>query len=151
MGDRTGQNRARFVFISDEAARAAILESARPATRVGWRVMAANNRALGRSRAVYPSLSECRAAAAILHDRIDEVAALPSLDDGVGHWTWTGRLDSTEVAVCVHPFLRRVDCARALRLFLAAVRASDPSTAELRYFGPMALRSYDRGVEVTPW
>ena len=150
MGDRTGLNRARFVYISDEPARAAMLEDPRPATRVCWRVMAANNRALGRSRTVFPSLATCRAAALTLQRRIDEVSAVPVLDESVGHWSWTIALDTTEVAVCVHPFQRKVDCLRALRLFVEAVRASDPGAAELRYFGPSSLRSYDRGAEVTP-
>jgi hypothetical protein len=127
-----------------------MLEAARPATRVCWRVMAANNRALGRSRSVYPSLVTCRAAAVILQRRIDDVNAVPVLDESVGHWSWTIALDATEVAVCVHPFQRRIDCLRALRLFVEAVRASDPSAAELRYFGPSSLRGYDLGVEVTP-
>lgn len=140
----------RFIYISDESARAAMLEAAPPATRVCWRVMAANNRVLGRSRTVFPSLAACRTAAVMLQRRIDEVSAVPVLDESAGHWSWTIALDAIEVAVCVHPFQRKVDCLRALRLFAEAVRASDPSAAELRYFGPSSLRSYGRGIEATP-
>lgn len=149
MGDGARRKEARFVFISDGSARVATAEADHPTTRIGWRVMAANNRALGRSAAVYSNLVECRSAALNVRRRVDEVIGLPSLDISHGLWKWAAQLDSADVAVCVHPFLRRVDCLRALRLFLAAVRKSDPNSAELRYFGPLSLRAYDRDVEVT--
>jgi len=59
------------------------------------------------------------------------------------HWTWTVSLDARPVAVCVHPYLRRIECARALRQFTEAVSAGVPAADGLRLFGDRALRGYD--------
>ncbi len=150
MVSGTVQKRGSFVYFSDGPARLAELDRTHPPIRVGWRVVAANNRSLGRSYDVFPSLEECRTAALTLHRRIEQVIAFPFLSGRSGHWNWAAQLDSTQVAVCMRSFPRRVDCARALRLFVEAVGANDPSVAELRYVGSLSLRAYDRVEGVSP-
>jgi hypothetical protein len=59
-----------------------------------------------------------------------------------GLWTWNVTLENVPVAVCVHPYMRRVECLRGLTQFLTAVAAAEPSVGVVRYFGPHSLRGY---------
>lgn len=124
---------ARFVFISDGIAATEGRTDDEVDDRIWWRLVAANNRVLGRS--VGTDLGEvvCRKHAAELGDRVDE--AVPALTtDERGRWTWTLALDSVDRARCAHPFPRRVDCQRALTLFLRGIRSADPQAGTVRYF-----------------
>jgi len=134
----------RFIFVSDATAPTAgraPVHTADP--RYGWRVIAANNRPLGRSATVFETYEDCREAAAALHDRIEQTSSSVLFNTTRGHWTWTVSLDARAVAVCVHPYLRRIECARALRQFTEAVSAGVPAADGLRLFGDRALRGYD--------
>jgi hypothetical protein len=134
----------RFIFVSDATAPTAGRQSSTAAEpRYGWRVIAANNRPLGRSATVFDTYQDCREAAAALHDRVSETSSSVLFNTTRGHWTWTVALDARPVAVCVHPYLRRIECARALRQFTDAVSAGVPSADGLRLFGERALRGYD--------
>jgi hypothetical protein len=128
---------ARFVFLSDADART--LTTA----RYGWRLVAANNRPLGRGVRAEASLDVCRDAAQRVHEAATDAVAAVQFDPGRGHWAWRVALGGTTVAVCVHPYLRRVECLRGLEQFLAAVRLARPDDGVVRYFGPRTLRAYD--------
>ena len=135
----------RFIFVSDATAPTAGRQPTSSADpRYGWRVIAANNRPLGRSATVFDSYQDCRDAASALHDRIAESSSSVLFNTTRGHWTWTVALDARPVAVCVHPYLRRIECARALRQFTEAVSAGVPTADGLRLFGERALRGYDQ-------
>jgi hypothetical protein len=125
----SGMAQARFVFISDgvDGAGDDVVD------RIWWRLVAANNRVLGRSVGADAGEDMCRERAAELSRRVDD--ALPTLaTDARGRWTWTVALDAVDRAQCAHPFPRRVDCARTLTLFLQGLRAADPNTGPVRYF-----------------
>jgi hypothetical protein len=120
---------ARFVFVSDGVDDSGGLD----VHRVWWRLVAANNRVLGRSTATVLGEGVCRDRAAELATRIEEAVPLLTTD-AHGQWTWTLSLDGGRRAECAHPFPRRVDCVRTLALFLAGIRAADPHVGALRVF-----------------
>ena len=135
----------RFIFVSDATAPVAGRQPSGPAEpHYGWRVIAANNRPLGRSATVFDSYDACRKAASALHDRVSETSSSVLFNTARGHWTWAVALDAHPVAVCVHPYLRRIECVRALRQFTEAVTAGVPAADGLRLFGERALRGYDQ-------
>jgi hypothetical protein len=136
---------APFLYISNGDARSAWYEQvASSSIRVGWRVIAANNRPLGRSAEAFASLAECVTAATRLHREVAQAASSVLFDIADGHWQWTVLLADEPVAVCVHSYKRRVECERALRQFLEAVAEIEPAADEVRRLGPNALRAYDR-------
>jgi len=136
---------ARFIYISDGVKESAWrVPSGVVPMRVGWRLVAADNRSLGRSWVVYPIFDECVDAATRLRDRIGEVTSSALFDRRQANWSWTVLLDDAPVAICVHAYRRRVECLRALDQFVAAVRTTTEMVEELRYYGPNALRVYNR-------
>lgn len=126
---------ARFVFISDgvDGLRGVDGLGQEADDRIWWRLVAANNRVLGRSVGTDRGEDACRHRAAELRDRVDDAVSLLAMD-GLGHWTWSVALDSVERARCAHPFARRVDCRRTLALFLQGARTADPQAGCVRYF-----------------
>jgi hypothetical protein len=139
---------ARFLYISDADAPSNWHDRPADATpRIGWRVIAANNRPLGRSADVFRSFEDCVAAAARLHERIETSASSILFDAARGTWAWTVVLDGRAVAVSVKPYRRRIECARALAQFLEALRTTEPVADELRHLGPNALRVYNQATE----
>src|SRR5262245_64171125 len=98
---------ARFIYISDDVKESAWrVPTTRGPSRVGWRLVAANNRSLGRSWIVYSSFDECVDATTQLRARIDEVTSSALFDRRQANWSWTVLLDETPVAVCVHAYRR---------------------------------------------
>jgi hypothetical protein len=134
---------ARFIFISDGRATSS-WRDAQPMTsgRVAWRVLAANNRPLGRSAQAFGSFEDARQDATRMQAALDELVPTISLGDAVGHWTWQLAMRAQAVACCVHEYQRRIECARSLEQFVAAVRTADPVAGELRNFGSNALKAY---------
>lgn len=143
--DRQRKAAARFLYISDADApsnwhdRAAAVPS-----RAGWRVIAANNRPLGRSAFVFSSFQECVADAVRLHEQIETCTSSILFDASGGTWSWAVALNGQPAAMSVKPYRRRVECARALTQFLEALRTTEPVADQLRHLGPNALRAYDR-------
>ncbi len=134
---------ARFIYISDGDKESAWRTGNRAPRRVGWRLIAANNRALGRSWVAFDSFEACVQAASLLRERLDEVTSSVTFDSRQANWSWTVLLDDDPVAVCVRAYRRRVECLRALEQFLAAVKMTTNSAEELRYYGRNALSVYD--------
>lgn len=111
-----------------------------PPGHYGWRLVAANHRPLGRGIWAVDSLVECRNAAHVIHH---EAARLrPTLTSQDGVWSWQLELDDLALAVCVHGYMRRIECARGLTQFLSAVHVADPDNGVVRHFGPHSLRGY---------
>jgi hypothetical protein len=116
-----------------------------PTGRFAWRILAANNRPLGRSVAVHPSLPEAVAAASALRVGIDEaITRVGPGDRPAEPWVWRVDVERTPAAVCVHAYQRRIECARALNQFLAGLRQADPGDGIIRHYGPQTLRNYER-------
>jgi hypothetical protein len=135
---------SRFIFISDGKPLSSWQDGGQAEPhRVGWRIIAANNRPLGRSAAAFDSYAAALADAVGLKGAVDRLTSSLVHDQLLGHWTWRLLLDGAVVASCVHEYQRRVECSRALGQFLDALRIADPDTADVRHFGPNALRGYD--------
>ena len=142
---------ARFIYISDGDNQSPWhARRDRSPVRVGWRLIAANNRPLGRSWVAFDSFEACVDAAALLHDRLGDVTSTAMFDTKQANWYWTVLLDDEPVAVCVHAYRRRVECMRALEQFLVAVRTTTRVADELRNYGPNALSVYDRPRDYLP-
>jgi hypothetical protein len=134
VGESSAGRAPRFVFLCDAPA-------AEPAVgRYGWRLVAANHRPLGRGRTASGSLDACRASAQLLHRRVAEMQSVLTYQNGL--WTWQLSLGAEPVAVSVHPYMRRIECARGLSQFLAAARVADPDDGVVRHFGPHSLRGF---------
>ena len=128
---------SRFVYLSDAD------ERVMPTARFGWRLVAANNRPLGRAVHAESSYADCLVSAQRIHDEVDRVETAVSFNATRGHWSWRASLRGEAVAVCVHPYLRRVECERALGQFLVAAGSTSPDEGVIKYFGPNSLRGYD--------
>ena len=134
MADGPEGRQPRFVYLCDGR------RAPEPSGRYGWRLVAANHRPLGRGRLATDSLDDCRASARLLHQQVGRLQ--PMLTSQDGRWSWQVSLGAAPLALCVHSYVRRVECMRALTQFLAAVRIADPDRGVVRYFGPNSLRGY---------
>lgn len=131
----------RFVYLSDSP-------GDHPGTqRFGWRLAAANNRPLGRGVRMHASLTECRAAATRVQRAVAESRPPTAVEVARGRWSWRITLDGLVAAVCVHPYLRRVECLRALEQFVGAIQVADPAAGVLRYFGPHSLKEFEPHID----
>lgn len=92
-----------------------------PECRIGWRLIGANNRELGRSAVTFDSLDVCRAAVVQLRERIDQARVLFAMADATGTWIWRLGFGGTEVAVSGRTYQRQRECQHSLSLFLLAV------------------------------
>ena len=88
--------------------------------RVGWRLLSANNRDLGRAAVAYPDSESCLGAVRHLRRRLPDAMVVTSRDR-LEYWTWSLRLDGTDVAMSSRHYQRRVQCEYASRLFLSLV------------------------------
>jgi uncharacterized protein YegP (UPF0339 family) len=138
---RLSSRRPRFVYLS--ASTGADVIAGHRIGRVGWRVLAANNRPLARSPEIYPSLALCRDAVALLHRRRGDLGPTVLFDSGAGTWSWSLHLSNRPVAVCAHPYLRRIECTRAMQQFLGCVADGPPVEEQIRHLGIRALAGYD--------
>ena len=132
----TARRVPRFVFLVDTA------NNALDGTRAGWRLVAANNRPLGRAVQAEPAIEESRASALRVHRTAAAATRSAWFDPVAGVWTWSAAVDGFQIAVCVHPYLRRIECYRAMQQFVEAAQQADPEDGVVRYFGPGSLREY---------
>jgi hypothetical protein len=128
--------RARFIVLSDDVAPASNRDRERVrSARLFWRVVAANNRPLGRSASSFGDFSECVAAATQLHERVGDLRSTVAFDRATVTWNWTASIDAEPVARNVRAYVRRIECTRALRQFMSVVRGAPPEIDEIRYTG----------------
>lgn len=138
---------ARFVLLSDLPSR--VTRPAVPGvpSQVSWLLAAANNRAIGRAAAVFPTVAECVADTVRLAEGIDRSIGsvhflLDPIKASASSWAWSVSIDGRPSAGSSHPYQRRIECERSLRQFLAAVRTSEPASENLRGLGrPLEARS----------
>lgn len=126
----------RFVFLCDGQ------HDDPGARRYGWRLVAANNRPLGRGMRADASLAASRAAAGRVHAAVAAGRPAVNVEVSRGRWTWQLHLEGVAAAMSVHTYLRRIECLRALDQFTRAVVAADPAAGVVRYFGPNSLHEY---------
>ena len=89
---------------------------------VGWRLLGANNRELGRSPVWYPDVESCREAVRSLKREIGVVtSAITATARPGGAWSWRLAVSGTPVAVAGRPYHRQRECAYNLNHFVAAV------------------------------
>ncbi|MEU9453912.1 hypothetical protein [Streptomyces sp. NPDC048277] len=88
---------------------------------VGWRLVGANNRELGRCAAAFENLAVCQATVARLRERVADARALLVMADVPGTWTWRVELDGRDVATAGRSYQRHRECQHNVNLFLAAV------------------------------
>lgn len=133
---------ARFIYISDERSRSPWHDGSPDDFHVTWRVVAGNNRPLGRSAMEFATLPECVAAATRLHHEIGWAESSVMFDVAEGHWRWAVALGGDSVAESAHAYKRRFECARSLEHFIAAAQHATPEPDALRRLGPAPLRGY---------
>ncbi|MGW7523312.1 hypothetical protein [Streptomyces sp. NPDC054783] len=95
---------------------------------VGWRLIGANNRELGRCAATFESLAACQAAVNQLRERIADVRPVLAMAHIAGTWTWRVALDGQNVATSGRPYQRHRECQHNLGLFLAALPVAELSS-----------------------
>jgi len=117
----------RFILLSDLALRVNRAADVAAPTQVTWRLIAANNRPIGQSSMIFPSVEHCMAG--IDRVRRSAEAATVSVQFHSGqftsagsHWTWVMLLEQEAVATSTYRYKRRVECERGLRQFLEAVQ-----------------------------
>jgi hypothetical protein len=150
MGEEVTRRAGRFLFLSSAPLRSERGDRSDRAERrfdaqyrIGWRVVAANNRPLGRSATTFPSLDDAVRAATEMHRQPELITSGVLFDPELGHWEWSAALAGQPAAVCVHAYRRRVECVRAVSQFLTVVRDSVPDGQDVRHLGPNALRVYE--------
>jgi hypothetical protein len=104
-----------------------------------WRLMSANNRPIGSSVRVYDDVESCRAAASSVHSASDALKATTQFDHLTGTWTWRIAQRETPVAACVHTYLRRFECLRAVQQFVTGVAEAEPEEGVVRHLGMRPL------------
>jgi len=113
------------VLLTDESPTSARGSGSSAAHRVGWTLMAANNRSLGRSAALYPSIEAARAAVDGLRRLVSETRlSVFTRDQERGlrpYWTWLLLSDNNPVAVSAFRYARRFEAEESGQRFLGAV------------------------------
>ena len=135
----TSARSARFIVLSDREAPSANRDRELSISqRLTWRVVAGNNRPLGRSLVSYAAFEECVAATVTLRQRVAELKPVVVFDHAEAMWRWTVTLDDTPVAASVREYSRRVECTRSLGQFLE-ILSSAPPVEQIHYAG-LAMR-----------
>lgn len=120
---------------------------------VGWRLVGANNRELGRSAEAFGSLATCQAAVTRLREQIAAARGFLTMSDMTGSWTWRLELEGRAVAVAGRAYQRHRECQYNFSQFLAAVPVAQlteglpnrPRPRALPLRGPARSRSTREG------
>jgi hypothetical protein len=132
------------MYFSDRGARSNWHDSPIEITeRVAWRVVAGNNRPIGRCPVPYSSLADAVAAAKLMRDSASQLDGSLAFDGTTGLWRWSASLHTAAVAQSVYAYPRRVECLRSLRQFIDSMPAADLSPLDVRLLGHRAFRAYD--------
>jgi len=107
----------------------------------GWRMLAANNREVARSPAVFDDVSACAEAVLRLRGGYAEAVVLSSRA-GRAEWSWRLRLYGLDTAVSSRAYQRRLQCEAACALFLELVPEAD--VAEIYKIGHLVSKRRNR-------
>ncbi|MBB5805665.1 hypothetical protein F4560_005433 [Saccharothrix ecbatanensis] len=92
----------------------------RPAdSGVTWRFLSANNRSLGQSAIVFPTVEACVHSVDELRERLIDSTTTMSRDAKL--WSWRLRLEGCVLAVSSRSYHRRIQAQYACRSFLELV------------------------------
>jgi len=93
--------------------------SSRPAW-VTWRLVAANNRELARSSAVFSGSDECSSDVGSLRDALAACMFVVEIERTGRAWNWSIAVDGECRVVGSRLYARRLECRHSCQLFLAA-------------------------------
>jgi uncharacterized protein YegP (UPF0339 family) len=119
-----GKRGSRFVFVPGRTARRSHSFGASPT--VSWRLLAPNNRSVGRSAEEYTSTEQCQAAAELLTSEHSHLCSAVVVDSD-GRWRWTVSLDGRLLAESPTGYFRRLELNRAMTLFLTTMATVAPA------------------------
>lgn len=134
---------ARFtIYIANARARFGPLRATGPADsrtlRVGWRLLAANNRDVARAAIAYGDVTACLDAIRTVQGSLALCSGIVSIGASAGgraEWAWRLRLGNDDLAVSSRTYQRRVQCEAAYELFVSL--APDAELADV----PAMLRA----------
>lgn len=90
---------------------------------MGWRLVAPNNRELGRTAELVDGYLTCKEAVLKLQTSLDQTRSSLWFDDDA-QWRWELLLEEEPAAVCSRPYWRRVECEYGLGQFLANAKVA---------------------------
>jgi hypothetical protein len=104
-----------------------------------WRLTGANNRELGRSPGIFPSVAACVEAAALVMREVAGAEVEVGTDPRTRLWSWRLALGGQPVAVSGRQYQRNRECLYNLERFLAAAPVAQISP------DPVPVRPPDGG------
>lgn len=140
--EQVSKSAPRFIFLTDQALARPSRQQSTGASHVAWRLLAANNRAMGRSARTFDSIEACFESAIELHRRIQLANYVTSYSHASSRWNWAVQLDADVFAVNAHLYQRRIECIRGVRQFLEAVAAAPPIVNHIRHIGARSFGVY---------
>ena len=111
---------ARFWVIRHRSADDDIIE----AEPIGWRLLATNNRDLGRSPVAYPDLTACRDAVLLLQKHAP-VLRVVTVRSGPSSWNWRLFDGDRVVAVASRDYQRRIQADQAAAVALDLIPGAE--------------------------
>ena len=114
-----------------------------------WRLVAGNNRLLGRSAGTYDDHQACREAVSLLVEVVDDLVVTAAPGSGPGNWSWRLVLPSPDRAVLVasaQSYERQRESRYSIDNFRACVPLAVVSDALVVRRGSLDLPSLDRPV-----
>jgi len=111
---------ARFWILQHRPAREDI-DEVRP---VGWRLLATNNRDLGRSSVTFPDQSACRDAVLLLQKHASALRVV-TVRSGPSSWTWRLFDGDRIVAVASRDYQRRIQADQAAAVALDLIPGAE--------------------------
>lgn len=108
------------------AARFRILQHRSPVEggALSWRLLATNNRDLGRAPGGYPDTEACRVAIQELQGAVHRAEPV-TVRSGPSSWGWRLMIDDRVVAVASRAYQRRIQAEQAARVVLNLIPAAE--------------------------
>jgi hypothetical protein len=91
---------------------------------VSWRLLATNNRDLGRAPGGYPDTEACRAAVRELQEGVGRAEPV-TVRSGPSSWGWRLMIDDRVVAVASRVYQRRIQAEQAASVVLGLIPAAE--------------------------
>jgi hypothetical protein len=91
---------------------------------ISWRLLATNNRDLGRAPQGYPDAETCRAAIGRLRDQVGQAEPV-TVRRGPTSWGWRLMVGDQVVAVASREYQRRIQAEQAAAVVLGLIPAAD--------------------------
>jgi hypothetical protein len=92
--------------------------------RIGWRLLAANNREVARSASTFDDVQSCVDAVRDLRNHVSDGLVIASRT-GRADWSWRIRIDGVDQAASSRTYQRRLQCEAACALFVELVPCAE--------------------------